>query len=317
MIKIGAVNIDTSHPRGFAAQFEKSDRAKYVAVYNDGFRERDEVEAFASKYNLTICETLEEMAELVDIAFIHGCNWDRHLEMAKVFINKGVKVFIDKPIVGNMKDLEEFKALAEDGSVEILGTSALRYCYEVQNVQKVLKENNVKPVHTCVTVGVDEFNYAIHAAEMICAIHTEKPKSCRHINTTNANGRVCNTFMVTFADGSTAEYICIDGRFSMFNTIVMTNGKNHETDLCFITDNTKLYEAMLDKLFNKLEGKKDELATAEQMCDAIKIMLAGKASQENGDIEVSLDSDLLYKTSYDGYEFEKGYAAAASKMYLD
>ena len=256
------------------------------------------------------------MADMVDIAFIHGCNWDRHLEMAKPFINKGVKVFIDKPIVGNMKDLEEFKALSDNGA-EILGTSALRYCYEAQNVQKVLKENGVKPVHTCVTVGVDEYNYAIHAAELICAIHTAKPISCRHINTTNGNGRKCDTFMATFADGSTAEYICIDGRFSMFNTIVMTNGANHETDLCFITDNTKLYEAMLDKLFDKLEGKEDVLATADQMCDAVKIMLAGKASLENGDIEVSLDSDLLYKTSYDGYEFEKGYAAAAGKMYLD
>ena len=316
MIKIGAVNIDTSHPLAFAIEMEKSDRAKYVAVYNDGFRERDEVEAFAAKYNLTICETLEEMADLVDIAFIHGCNWDRHLEMAKPFIERGVKIFIDKPIVGNMKDLEEFKALADSGA-EILGTSALRYSYEAQNVQKVLRENDVKPVHSCVTVGLDEYNYAIHAVELICAIHTAKPVSCRHINTTHGNGKTCNTFMVTFADGSTAEYICIDGRFSMFNTIVMTTGKNHETDLCFITDNTKLYEAMLDKVFDKLEGKEDVLATAEQMCDAVKIMLAGKASQENGDIEVPVDSELLYKTSYDGYEFEKGYAAAASKMYLN
>ena len=74
---------------------------------------------------------------------------------------------------------------------------------------------------------------------------------------------------------------------------------------------------MLDKLFDKLEGKEDVLATPEQMCEAVKIMLAGKASQENGDIEVSLNSALLYNTSYDGYEFERGYAAASAKMYLN
>ena len=32
MIRIGAVNIDTSHPLGFGEVMEKDDRARYVGV---------------------------------------------------------------------------------------------------------------------------------------------------------------------------------------------------------------------------------------------------------------------------------------------
>ena len=38
MVRIGCINIDTSHPRAFNEIFCRGDRARYVAVYNDGFR---------------------------------------------------------------------------------------------------------------------------------------------------------------------------------------------------------------------------------------------------------------------------------------
>ena len=52
MIKIGAVNIDISHPLVFSEYLKKTQRARYTAVYNDGFREDDEVEAFIKNCQL-------------------------------------------------------------------------------------------------------------------------------------------------------------------------------------------------------------------------------------------------------------------------
>ena len=52
MITIGVVNIDVSHPKAFASLLENENRARYVAVYNDGFREDDEVEGFIKKFLL-------------------------------------------------------------------------------------------------------------------------------------------------------------------------------------------------------------------------------------------------------------------------
>ena len=132
MIRIGAVNIDTSHPLGFGEVMEKDDRARYVGVYNDSFRPDSEVEGFIRRFGLEKrCNTLEELAAMCDIGFIHGCDWDDHLRCAMPFIEQGKPVFIDKPLVGNLADCRRVDQLVKDGAV-ILGASSARYAYEVQ-----------------------------------------------------------------------------------------------------------------------------------------------------------------------------------------
>ena len=71
MIRIGVANIDVSHPKAFAEYLKKDGRARYVAVYNDGFRGDDEVEAFMRGYGLEKrCDSVEELADCVDIGFV-------------------------------------------------------------------------------------------------------------------------------------------------------------------------------------------------------------------------------------------------------
>ncbi|MBP5238659.1 MAG: Gfo/Idh/MocA family oxidoreductase, partial [Clostridia bacterium] len=105
MIRIGTVNIDTSHAPSFAEILLKEDRARYTAIYNDGFRTDEEVDSFIRKFGLEKRYTdLYEMADNIDVAFIQSCDWDRHIELCTPFVEKNVPVFIDKPIVGNLRD---------------------------------------------------------------------------------------------------------------------------------------------------------------------------------------------------------------------
>jgi predicted dehydrogenase len=59
------------------------------------------------------------MADKVDIGFIQSCNWDKHIDQAMPFIQKGKPVFIDKPIVGSMKDIERIEKLVGRRSKDI------------------------------------------------------------------------------------------------------------------------------------------------------------------------------------------------------
>lgn len=84
MIRIGAVNLDTSHPLAFARYLRPGGRARYAAVYNDGFRGDDEVDAFIGAFGVDRrYDTIEEMADNVDVGFIHGNDWHTHLPQAK------------------------------------------------------------------------------------------------------------------------------------------------------------------------------------------------------------------------------------------
>ena len=167
MIRVGAVNIDTSHPMGFADSMKKSGRMGYVGVYNDSFRGPEEVEGFIERYGLERrCGTLEELAGMCDIGFIQGCDWEEHIRCAMPFINAGKPVFLDKPAVGNLRDVRKLERLVREGAV-VLGSSSARYCYEIQEFLAVPEAERGEIITVLGTTGVDEFNYGIHIVEAI------------------------------------------------------------------------------------------------------------------------------------------------------
>lgn len=305
MFRIGTVNIDTSHAPSFAEILLQGDVARYTAIYNDGFRTDEEVNNFIEKYHLEKRYTdLAEMAKNVDIAFIQSCNWDRHIEMAKPFLDAGVPVFIDKPIVGNLRDCKTLEQLAESGKV-ILGTSAMRYTYERDSFFAVPAEERGEILHVSTMVGVDEFNYAIHSIESILGfLKGDEALSCRFVGSGKVGDVPTDTYYVRFASGATACYhICLKG-WQPSTALVMTN----KTSFAYKLDVNKLYEAMLKHVCAWLEGKPNDLVSVPDMTMGVKIMLAGKKSKETGGEEIALADLREEDPGFDGYAFEAFYA---------
>ena len=314
MLKFGAVTIDVSHPNTFATKLLEEDRARYTAVFNDCFRSDEEVEAFANKFDAKIYDNLDEMIDNIDLGLVHCCNWDKHLDYIMHFVRKGKPVFVDKPIVGNMKDIRTLLELEKQGA-RILGTSALRYVYEVQEVNAKMKEAGAEPVFVSTTVGIDEFNYAIHAVEEICGIIQCSPVSCRFIGESKvASGYSAENYYVKFENGASAVYSAMNTKYVAFNTTVLTNSEDLG-DFCFRINGASLYKGMLTEICNELEGLDSLIVPMKKMVEPIMVLLAGKASKLTGGIEVSHDSPLLEVTSFDGDFFEEGYAAKAKKAY--
>lgn len=305
MYRIGTVNIDTSHAPAFAELFRSGDTARYTAIYNDGFRTDEEVNSFMQKYQLEARYTdLAEMAKHVDLAFIQSCNWDRHIEMAKPFLDAGVPVFIDKPIVGNLRDCRTLEALAAEGKV-ILGTSAMRYTYERDSFFAVPAEERGKTLHVSTMVGVDEFNYAIHSIESILGfLPGDTAISCRYLGTGVVEDVPCDSYYVRFASGATACYhICLKG-WQPSTALVMTQ----KTSFAYKLDVNKLYEAMLKHVCAWLKGEPNDLVSVQDMTMGVKIMLAGKKSKENDGREVLLIDLREEDPGFDGSAFEAFYA---------
>ena len=305
MYRIGTVNIDTSHAPSFAEILLQGDVARYTAIYNDGFRTDEEVDAFLEKFHLEKRYTdLAEMAKHIDIAFIQSCNWDRHIELAKPFLDAGVPVFIDKPIVGNLRDCKTLESLAASGKV-ILGTSAMRYTYERDSFFAVPAEERGQILHVSTMVGVDEFNYAIHSVESILGfLQGDKAVSCRFIGTGLVGDVPTDSYFVRFVSGATACYhICLKG-WQPSTALVMTN----KTSFAYKLDVNKLYEAMLKHVCAWLEGKPNDLVSVPDMTMGVKIMLAGKKSKETGGGEVAIADLREDDPGFDGYAFERFYA---------
>ena len=305
MFRIGTVNIDTSHAPSFAEILLQGDTARYTAIYNDGFRTDEEVNTFMERFGVKERYTdLAEMAKNVDIAFIQSCNWDRHIELSMPFIEAGVPVFIDKPLVGNLKECKILEQLAAEGKV-ILGTSAMRYTYERDSFFAVPEEQRGKILHVSTTVGVDEFNYAIHSVESILGfLKGDTAISCRHLGSSMVEDVPQDSYFVKFASGATACYhICMKG-WQPSTAVVMTQ----KTGFVYKLDVNKLYEAMLKHVCAWLKGEPNDMVSLPEMTIAVKIMLAGKKSKENGGCEVALQDLRDDDPGFDGYAFEEFYA---------
>ena len=311
MLRFGAVTIDVSHPKTFARVLGKSERARYTAVFNDGFRPEEQVAEFAEANGATVYKDLDEMIDNIDLGLIHACNWDKHLDYIMHFVRKGKPVFVDKPIVGNLKDCERLLELTRDGAV-ILGTSALRFIYEGEAAKKKMREEGCEPLHVAVTVGMDEFNYAIHAAEEILGIIESRPISCRYIGKAE-KGECCETYFLRFECGATATIHAVGKKYVLANTVIITNSTAGESDITFTPLKETLYDPLIDRICTSVETGVNALATMEETVDGIKVLLAMRASRNAGGKEIMLSDPVLYDVKFDGYEFERGYAENALK----
>jgi predicted dehydrogenase len=312
MIKIGVVNIDTSHPRAFSEYLKKENRAKYTAIFNNGFRGDDEVEAFMESNDIaTRCKSIDELVDDVDIGFIQDCNWDKHLNHAIPFLNKNKPVFIDKPIVGNLKDCLMLEQLSEKGKI-ILGSSSVRYSYEIVDFLARPEEDRGKIMNIYGTAGVDEFNYAIHIVEAISEIAGAPADTARFVGRSQAEGKVCETFFVEYQNGVTATYNTFHGVWMPFELVIMTTKGTFQ----FRIDTSKIYGALLDRVCDYMETGKNTLAPVSDITDSIRIMLAARISREKEGITVPIEKIPYDDPGYDGYKFEKEYAEKAAVIYV-
>ncbi len=311
MIKIGCVNIDTSHPMGFAESMQKSNRAKYFAVYNDSFRDEKEVEGFAERFGVeNICKTLEEMAALCDIVFIQGCNWDDHLRCALPFIEKNIPVFIDKPIVGNLKDCERVMGYVKDGAI-ILGASAARYAYELQEFLAKPLEERGDIISVQISCGVDDFNYGCHTVEAIGALLGEGAKSVKYIGKCGEGSVYTESSFVNFNNGTGAIFTTATGHWLPFDVLIFTTKNVFPIRM----DSSKLYDALIDQVCNYMENKENILASTKAMVESVKISLCMAASREQDGKEIAISELTRDMPSFDGAAFCKKYGDAAGKMY--
>jgi len=309
MIKIGAVNIDISHPRTFAKHLLQGNRARYKEIYNDGFRDDAEVEEFITKYGLEKrCQSIDELADKVDVGFIHDCNWQKHLDHAMPFIRRGKPVFIDKPIVGSEADCRRLEALVKKGAV-IYGSSSVRYCRELDAFMQKPEAERGKIIRAHGMIGSDEFNYAVHAVEGIGTLLGTGALSCRIVDSQQTQAGLCETYLIKFHGDVTAMYTTFIGNWRPSDFVIMTT----KTTTLLRVDSGSLYSALLDKICDSIESRQSQMAPVKALTESVRIMLAGRLSKEQGGAEVALIDIPVDDPGFDGDAFEREYAEKAKQ----
>jgi len=298
MIRIGLVDLDTSHPHAFTQILRTISGVEVRAVWDghdvwpEGY---DRV--FARDHGIpVVCDRLEEMPAHVDAAMIHGTNWDTHVEKAELFMRAGKPILIDKPVVGSVGDCDRLLDLQERYGTLVFGGSSLRYAKEVT----ALKEA-VGPRNTLLSVAAagpgDFFSYGIHTTEMLQGFLGSGIRSVKPV----ASSKI-PVLAATFEDG--------------FVAIIQLQMPFHEWTLSAYTDKglrtatvsiDGLYEPFLRNFVTLLNGGSVEYSLSGPV-EAVRFQIAAKICIERG-TEVLL-KELSPDAGFDGRAFAAEYAAA-------
>ena len=126
-------------------------------------------------YIKNIVEDYYEMIGEVDAVIIARDDSDSHRELAKVFLENNIKVFIDKPLCRNIEDLRYFAPYLQKG--EIFSTSGFRYHPDVNNLKS--KRESLFIFNTF----NDWYKYGVHVLEGAYAINNSRILTVENIST--------------------------------------------------------------------------------------------------------------------------------------
>jgi len=259
-------------PPGYAAEFAKENEIKNV------------------------CDTIEQVVEGVDAGIVHSANWDLHIEHALPFIEAGKPVLIDKPMVGNLRDLNTLLRLEAKHKTLIMGGSSARYAYDIQDLLAQKPEMGEICAGWCQGQG-DFFNYGIHTMELFQGFFGAGVVSVRHVA---AKGTM-DVFCARYADDTPVFYV-VGSCAPWFISISASNGVFSRE----IAGGT-MYKALIEKFVEAIRAGEAPISLEDNL-ECIKVALAAKMARREG-CEVYLQ-DLTNEEFFDGDAFAEEYAKA-------
>ena len=304
--KIGLVGLCTSHPEAWLPiirQLAADGRVdvEVVAAWDSGeTRPANFAEEFGRKNHLPAAvDCLENMVELVDGVIIHACNWDRHLEYVTRFAAAGKSILLDKPLAGNMAQLNRLAEMMKTGA-RICGGSSLRFAPELLALREQ-PEAERGALHTAyMALGVDDFNYAIHGYAAFCGLFGGGIRSVRYLG-----GNARKHLMLTWHTGQTAFFEFGPSAWLPFKMTVTSATGVFQLNL------TRFYETFLEKNLPYLARQTEmpPLTIADLMVPELAALAARQSWQNHGQ-EVFLSDLRSDDPGYDGTQFATEYRRA-------
>lgn len=186
-IRVGVIGLDTSHAPAFAKILNdpkaKPDVAgcQVVAAYPHGSKDIVSSASRIPKYTqqfqdmgIEIVDSIPDLLSKVDCVLLETNDGRPHWEQAKMVIDAGKTVFIDKPLAGSIEDAIAIFEYGKKKGVGVFSSSSLRYMTIAQQVRsgqhgKVLGVSTYSPCSLEKT-HPDLFWYGIHGVEILYTV---------------------------------------------------------------------------------------------------------------------------------------------------
>jgi hypothetical protein len=171
MIRIGIVDPDTSHARHFVEVLRQKGGVSVTGFLpKSRLRSKAVIDAYAEEFSLSQYANPNELAENVEAVLILAADWSQHITIADFLVSRGIKVLIDKPIVGSFDDLVKLANLDAKYPGRIFGGSALSYTSGIQQLRGLLQNRAAEEI--MIYGPCDSTFLRIHSSEIGASLLT-------------------------------------------------------------------------------------------------------------------------------------------------
>lgn len=194
MLKLGAIDFDTSHVVEFARRLNHKGVAKeqwvegatlVLACPGESKMSPERIPGHKDalvKLEVPLTDKPADLIGKVDGVMIHSLEGGAHLERARMYLEAGLPCFIDKPFTCSAANARKIAALSEKHKAPVFSSSSLRYAPEVVAYLGDEKRGKVlgavsygpAPLHEQKAGDVPRnpglFHYGIHPAEVLYTV---------------------------------------------------------------------------------------------------------------------------------------------------
>jgi len=221
----------------------------------------------------------EDAIGQVDAVIIPTDKGHEHVERARPFIEAGVPVFIDKPLVDNVEDLRTFIGWAGEGR-PLMSSSCMRYAKEFLPYRESARELGHLRLAT-ITIPKSWERYGIHALEGVYPILGPGFISARNTGSEERN-------IVHFKHRSGADVIAavVSDLYGAFGVLALYGTAGH-VEVAF-ADTFYAFKKQLGAFIQYLRSGVMPFPFSETV-ELMRMVIAGIRSREENGREVPLE----------------------------
>ncbi len=167
-------------------------------------------------------ERPEEMLGQIDALIVARDDWECHARLAMPFLQRGIPIFVDKPLTLNQSELGQFEPYLDSG--RLMSTSGLRFAGELDAVKDKLPESgNIRLIQATVINEMEK--YGIHMLDAVAALGVPAPVTILRLPTEH------QTYLITLANGSALLLNCLGRVSKTFHLSIFAEKRNLHVDL--------------------------------------------------------------------------------------
>jgi len=218
-----------------------------------------------------VVDNFEDMIGEIDAVIIARDDYKSHFKIAKIFLENGLYVFVDKPLTLNIEELSYFKEYLEKN--QLMSCSGFRYCIELDNVRHYYNNNNnnIKLINSIVINDWEK--YGVHMLDAVLSFTSALPISVKSIKTEKSF-----IYLINMDDGSLFSISTVGSAAKIFSIQVIDENIRFDIE---INDNFRAFKRTLSRFIKMANGDVSDDSYKDTLI-SIKTLIAGKLSRDKG-----------------------------------